>query len=37
LQALHREPVPQATERRRRYFQSSAGYLNVCRDGEKSA
>src|ERR671937_1478613 len=31
LQALHKEPAPKARERRRRYFESSAGYLNVCR------
>jgi hypothetical protein len=35
LQALQKEPVPQAKERRRRYFQSSAGYLNVARDARK--
>jgi anti-sigma factor RsiW len=27
LQALQQEPAPKAKERRRRYFQSSAGYL----------
>lgn len=32
LQALQREPAPNARERRRRFFQSSAGYLHVCRD-----
>jgi DNA-binding phage protein len=32
LQALQKEPVPQARERRRRFFETSAGYLNVCRD-----
>jgi DNA-binding phage protein len=32
LQALQREPAPQARERRRRFFQSSAGYLQVCRE-----
>jgi anti-sigma factor RsiW len=32
LQAMQREPAPQARERRRRYFQSSAGHLHVCRD-----
>src|SRR6516162_1451253 len=31
LQALQKEPVPKAKERRRRYFQSSAGYLQACR------
>jgi hypothetical protein len=35
LEALQKEPVPQAKERRRRYFQSSAGYLNVARDVRK--
>lgn len=32
LQALQQEPAPNARERRRRFFQSSAGYLHVCRD-----
>jgi hypothetical protein len=31
LQALQQEPVPQAKERRRRFFQSSAGYLHIAR------
>jgi hypothetical protein len=31
LQALQREPAPQAKERRRRFFESSAGYLQTCR------
>jgi hypothetical protein len=31
LQALQQEPAPKARERRRRYFQSSAGYLQSCR------
>jgi hypothetical protein len=31
LQALHKEPAPRARERRRRFFESSAGYLQVCR------
>jgi hypothetical protein len=35
LQALQKEPVPKAKERRRRYFQSSAGYLQACRDTRK--
>jgi hypothetical protein len=30
LHALHKEPVPKARERRRRFFESSAGYLQVC-------
>ncbi len=32
LQALQQEPAPHARERRRRFFQSSAGYLQVCRE-----
>jgi DNA-binding phage protein len=32
LQALQREPAPKARERRRRIFESSAGYLQICRD-----
>jgi hypothetical protein len=35
LQALQKEPVPQAKERRRRFFQSSAGYLSAARDARK--
>jgi hypothetical protein len=31
LQALHKEPAPKAKERQRRYFESSAGLLQVCR------
>jgi DNA-binding phage protein len=34
LQALQQEPAPKARERRRRIFQSSAGFLNVCRDAK---
>ncbi len=34
LQTLQREPAPQAHERRRRYFQSSAGYLQVAKEGK---
>ena len=30
LQAQQQEPAPRARERRRRFFQSSAGYLQVC-------
>jgi hypothetical protein len=30
LQAQHKEPAPKAHARRRRYFESSAGYLQVC-------
>jgi Putative zinc-finger len=33
LQTLQKEPVPQARERRRRYFESSAGYLHIAREG----
>lgn len=32
LEASLREPAPKAQERRRRYFQSSAGYLSACRN-----
>jgi DNA-binding phage protein len=32
LQAQQQEPAPRARERRRRFFQSSAGYLQVGRD-----
>jgi hypothetical protein len=31
LQALHKEPAPKAKERQRRYFESSAGFLQGCR------
>jgi hypothetical protein len=34
LQALHQEAAPAAKERRRRFFESSAGYLRVCRTGK---
>lgn len=37
LQARQQEPAPQAQERRRRFFQSSAGYLQVCQDTKKNA
>lgn len=30
LQQLQQEPVPKARERRRRFFESSAGYLRAC-------
>jgi anti-sigma factor RsiW len=33
LRAQQQEPAPRAKERRRRFFASSAGYLQVCRDG----
>jgi hypothetical protein len=32
MQALQQEPAPRARERRRRFFQSSASYLQVCRE-----
>jgi DNA-binding phage protein len=35
LQALQKEPAPQAKARRRRFFQSSAGYLGIARDARK--
>ena len=34
LQALQKEPAPKAKERRRRFFESSAGYLRVCGTGK---
>ncbi len=34
LQALQQEPAPKAKERRRRFFQSSAGYLRACHTGK---
>lgn len=34
LQTLHKEPAPKAKERRRRYFESSAGYLRTCGTGK---
>jgi DNA-binding phage protein len=35
LKALQQEPAPRARERRRRFFQVSAGYLHICRDTHK--
>jgi hypothetical protein len=35
LQSLHQEPAPKAQQRRRRYFESSAGFLAVCRPAKK--
>ncbi len=32
LQSLQQEPAPNSRERRRRYFESSAGYLHVARE-----
>jgi hypothetical protein len=32
LEARHKEPAPQAQKRRRRYFESSANYLDFCKD-----
>jgi hypothetical protein len=34
LQSLHKEPAPKAKERRRRFFESSAGYLHVGRSAK---
>jgi DNA-binding phage protein len=34
LKSLQNEPAPNARERRRRFFQSSAGYLHIARDGK---
>jgi DNA-binding phage protein len=33
LEALQKEPAPKAKERRRRIFQTSAGFLQIARDG----
>lgn len=35
LEALQQEPAPKKRERQRRIFESSAGYLHVCRDRSK--
>jgi hypothetical protein len=35
LQSLQKETPPRARERRRRYFESSAGMLHVCREAKK--
>jgi DNA-binding phage protein len=35
LQALQQESTPTARERRRRFFQSSAGFLQACQDTRK--
>ena len=35
LQALQKEPAPKVRERRRRFFESSAGLLHACREGRK--
>jgi hypothetical protein len=32
LEALQKEPTPKAKERRRRFFQGSAGFLQIARD-----
>jgi hypothetical protein len=34
LEALQNEPAPKARERRRRFFQSSAGFLHIAREGK---
>jgi hypothetical protein len=35
LESLRKEPAPKAQERRRRFFESSAGYLHVARDAKR--
>lgn len=35
MQSLQQEPAPKAQERRRRYFESSAGYLRAGRESKK--
>jgi hypothetical protein len=35
LQTLQKEPTPKASARRRRYFESSAGYLQPCGSKKK--
>jgi hypothetical protein len=35
LHAMQQEPAPKTRERRRRYFQSSAGYLQQCQETRK--
>jgi DNA-binding phage protein len=35
LQSLQQEPAPRVRERHRRIFESSAGFLQVCRDTRK--
>jgi hypothetical protein len=35
LQNLHKEPAPKAKERRRRFFESSAGYLQAGRPAKR--
>jgi hypothetical protein len=35
LEALQREDTTQVRQRRRRYFESSAGFLQACRDTDK--
>lgn len=32
LKVRQKEPAPKAEQRRRRYYESSAGYLHVCRN-----
>jgi DNA-binding phage protein len=34
LQSLQNEPAPNARERRKRFFQSSAGYLHIARENK---
>jgi Putative zinc-finger len=35
LQTLQQEPAPKSQERRKRFFESSAGYLQVCRETKR--
>src|SRR5262245_45493795 len=32
LEARQKEPAPKTEQRRRRYYESSAGYLHICRN-----
>jgi hypothetical protein len=34
LQSMQNDPAPNARERRRRFFQSSAGFLHIARDNK---
>ena len=34
LESLQKEPPPKTQARRRRFFESSAGYLHIARDGK---
>jgi hypothetical protein len=35
LEARQKEPAPKAQQRRQRYFESSAGFLQMCRETKK--